>query len=223
MAERKRATKTRRRERKNVPSGHAHIQAIVQQHDRDHHRPRLARPIAWGSAGAGRLQGLAQEHALRRRAGADGAAKRAMEHGMRQIEVFVKGPGAGSRAGHPLAPGRRPGGHRHHRRHPHPAQRLPPAQAAPGLGPHHGSLQRTRLPPLPPGGHEALPQGQQAATPRSAPSSAARTPPGQHGVRRRKMSDYGIQLREKQKIRRVYMVWSASSGATSRPPSHARA
>jgi small subunit ribosomal protein S4 len=32
------------------------------------------------------------------------------------------------------------------------------------------------------------------------------TPPGQHGVRRRKMGDYGIQLREKQKVRRVYGV-----------------
>ena len=32
------------------------------------------------------------------------------------------------------------------------------------------------------------------------------TPPGQHGIRRRKMSKYGIQLREKQKVRRVYMV-----------------
>ena len=32
------------------------------------------------------------------------------------------------------------------------------------------------------------------------------TPPGQHGVRRRKMGDYGIQLREKQKMRRVYGV-----------------
>jgi len=32
------------------------------------------------------------------------------------------------------------------------------------------------------------------------------TPPGQHGVRRRKMGDYGIQLREKQKVRRVYRV-----------------
>jgi small subunit ribosomal protein S4 len=31
-------------------------------------------------------------------------------------------------------------------------------------------------------------------------------PPGQHGVRRRKMSDYGVQLREKQKVRRVYSV-----------------
>jgi small subunit ribosomal protein S4 len=32
------------------------------------------------------------------------------------------------------------------------------------------------------------------------------TPPGQHGVRRRKMGDFGIQLREKQKVRRVYGV-----------------
>jgi small subunit ribosomal protein S4 len=32
------------------------------------------------------------------------------------------------------------------------------------------------------------------------------TPPGQHGVRRRKMSDFGTQLREKQKVRRVYQV-----------------
>ena len=31
-------------------------------------------------------------------------------------------------------------------------------------------------------------------------------PPGQHGVRRRKVGDYGLQLREKQKIRRVYSV-----------------
>jgi small subunit ribosomal protein S4 len=31
-------------------------------------------------------------------------------------------------------------------------------------------------------------------------------PPGQHGVRRRKMSDFGVQLREKQKVRRVYSV-----------------
>jgi len=32
------------------------------------------------------------------------------------------------------------------------------------------------------------------------------TPPGQHGVRRRKVGDYGLQLREKQKVRRVYGV-----------------
>ena len=44
-------------------------------------------------------------------------------------------------------------------------------------------------------------------------------PPGQHGVRRRKMSEFGVQLREKQKMRRIYWSTSASSSATSRPPS----
>ena len=47
-----------------------------------------------GFCGHRRVQGLPQEHAVRGRA-ADGAAKRAMEHGMRQVEVYVKGPGAG--------------------------------------------------------------------------------------------------------------------------------
>src|SRR5918997_3820854 len=32
------------------------------------------------------------------------------------------------------------------------------------------------------------------------------SPPGQHGVRRRKVSEYGVQLREKQKVRRTYFV-----------------
>src|SRR6188768_43761 len=76
MAERKKATKQRRRERKNVPQGHVHIQAtfnntIITITDLN------GAVVSWGSAGAA------------------GAAKRAMEHGMRQVEVYVKGPGAG--------------------------------------------------------------------------------------------------------------------------------
>jgi small subunit ribosomal protein S4 len=44
------------------------------------------------------------------------------------------------------------------------------------------------------------------AIPISAPSSAGGYPPGQHGQRRVKFSDYGIQLREKQKVKRIYGV-----------------
>ena len=41
-------------------------------------------------------------------------------------------------------------------------------------------------------------------------------PPGQHGqARRRKLSDYGVQLREKQKVKRIYGLPSASSAATT--------
>jgi small subunit ribosomal protein S11 len=94
MAERKRAARTRRRERKNVPIGHAHIQAtfnntIVTITD------TAGGTIAWGSAGLAGFKGSRKSTPYAAALSADGAARRAMEHGMRQIEVFVKGPGAG--------------------------------------------------------------------------------------------------------------------------------
>jgi small subunit ribosomal protein S11 len=94
MAERKRAAKTRRRERKNVPSGHVHIQAsfnntIVTITD------LAGAVVSWGSAGTAGFKGSRKSTPYAAALAADGAAKRAMEHGMRQIEVFVKGPGSG--------------------------------------------------------------------------------------------------------------------------------
>ena len=94
MAERKRAAKVRRRERKNVPVGHAHIQAtfnntIVTITD------TTGATVAWGSAGLAGFKGSRKSTPYAAALSADGAARRAMEHGMRQIEVFVKGPGAG--------------------------------------------------------------------------------------------------------------------------------
>ena len=92
MAERKRATKTRRREKKNVPVGHAHIQAsfnntIITITDSP------ARRVSWGSAGVAGFKGSRKSTPYAAAQSADGAARKAMEHGMRQVEVFVKGPG----------------------------------------------------------------------------------------------------------------------------------
>ena len=94
MAERKRAAKVRRRERKNVPVGHAHVQAtfnntIVTITDTS------GAAIAWGSAGLAGFKGSRKSTPYAAALSADGAARRAIEHGMRQVEVFVKGPGAG--------------------------------------------------------------------------------------------------------------------------------
>ena len=94
MAEKKRVTKTRRKERKNVPQGHVHIQAsfnntIVTITDLS------GGVVAWGSAGTAGFKGSRKSTPYAAALAADGAAKRAMEHGMRQIEVFVKGPGSG--------------------------------------------------------------------------------------------------------------------------------
>ena len=94
MAERKRAARAKKRERKNVPVGHAHIQStfnntIVTITDTS------GNVISWGSAGLVGFKGSRKSTPYAAAQTADGAAKRAMEHGMRQIEVFVKGPGAG--------------------------------------------------------------------------------------------------------------------------------
>ena len=94
MAEKKRVTKTRRKERKNVPQGHVHIQAsfnntIVTITDLS------GAVVSWGSAGTAGFKGSRKSTPYAAALAAEGAAKKAMEHGMRQIEVFVKGPGSG--------------------------------------------------------------------------------------------------------------------------------
>jgi small subunit ribosomal protein S11 len=94
MAERKRATKSRRKEKKNVPVGHVHIQAsfnntIVTITDLG------GAVVSWGSAGTAGFKGSRKSTPYAAALAADSAAKKAMEHGMRRIEVFVKGPGSG--------------------------------------------------------------------------------------------------------------------------------
>jgi small subunit ribosomal protein S11 len=94
MAERKSAKRGKKRERKNVPVGHAHIQStfnntIVTISD------TTGNVISWGSAGLVGFKGSRKSTPYAAAQTADGAARRAMEHGVRQIEVFVKGPGAG--------------------------------------------------------------------------------------------------------------------------------
>ena len=94
MAERKRATRTKKREKKNVPVGHAHIQStfnntIVTITD------TTGNVVSWGSAGLVGFKGSRKSTPYAAAQTAESAARRAMEHGMRQIEVFVKGPGAG--------------------------------------------------------------------------------------------------------------------------------
>jgi len=93
MAERKR-TAHKKRERKNIPVGHAHIQStfnntIVTITDTG------GNVVSWGSAGLVGFKGSRKSTPYAAAMSADGAARRAMEHGVRQVEVFVKGPGAG--------------------------------------------------------------------------------------------------------------------------------
>lgn len=94
MADRKRTPKQRRREKKNVPVGQAHIQASFNNTIVTITDP-AGNTIAWGSAGTAGFKGSRKSTPYAAALAAEGAARRAMEHGMRSVEVFVKGPGAG--------------------------------------------------------------------------------------------------------------------------------
>jgi small subunit ribosomal protein S11 len=93
----KKTVRTRRRERKNVVTGQAHIQStfnntIVSITD------ITGNVVAWGSAGGQGFKGSRKSTPFAAQVTAEATAKKAMEHGMRQIEVFVKGPGSGREA-----------------------------------------------------------------------------------------------------------------------------
>ncbi len=93
----KKVTRTRRREKKNVTVGQAHIQStfnntIVTVTDQQ------GSLLAWGSAGSQGFKGSRKSTPFAAQVTAEGAARKAMEHGLKQIEVFVKGPGAGREA-----------------------------------------------------------------------------------------------------------------------------
>ena len=95
---RRRATRTRRRERKNVLNGVAHIRStfnntiITITDDRGD-------TLAWASGGTvGGVTGSRKSTPFAAQLAAEGAAQSATEHGMREVEVFVKGPGSGREA-----------------------------------------------------------------------------------------------------------------------------
>src|SRR3954463_10291907 len=94
MAERKKPAKQRRKEKRVVPSGHVHIQASFNNTIITITDP-IGSVVSWGSAGVAGFKGSRKSTPYAAALSADVAAKKAMENGMRQVEVFVKGPGAG--------------------------------------------------------------------------------------------------------------------------------
>ncbi|MBR6683132.1 MAG: 30S ribosomal protein S11 [Firmicutes bacterium] len=88
---------TRRRNRKNVDRGQAHIQStfnntIVTLTD------TAGNALSWASAGGLGFRGSRKNTPYAAQMAAETAAKAAMEHGLKTVEVSVKGPGAGREA-----------------------------------------------------------------------------------------------------------------------------
>jgi len=135
-----------------------------------------------------------------------------MEHGLRTLSVYVKGPLGRESALRALAStGSRS---RHPRLTPSP-QRLPaPSGASLREIDVNGELFGPRLPALSREDMKLFLKGT-AATPTSAATSGALTPRPARPGSARKLSNYGSQLREKQKVKRLYGWPSDSSAATT--------
>ena len=85
---------TKKKVKKNIQNGIAHIQAtfnntVVTIADVN------GNVVSWSSAGAQGFKGSRKSTPFAAQLAAQDAAKKAMEHGMRSIDVYVKGPGAG--------------------------------------------------------------------------------------------------------------------------------
>jgi len=86
--------RTKRKEKKNIPHGHAHIKStfnntIVTITDTQGHT------ISWASSGNVGFKGSRKSTPFAAQLAAEAAARRAMEHGMKKVDVYVKGPGSG--------------------------------------------------------------------------------------------------------------------------------
>lgn len=93
----RRAVRTKRREKKNIDRGVAHIKStfnntIITITD------VKGNSVSWASSGQVGFKGSRKSTPFAAQMAAEKAAKEAMEHGMKEVEVMVKGPGAGREA-----------------------------------------------------------------------------------------------------------------------------
>ena len=88
------AERVRKRERKNITSGIAHVNATF-NNTMITIADAQGNTIAWSSAGASGFKGSRKSTPYAAQMAAEDAGRKAMEHGMKTLEVMVKGPGSG--------------------------------------------------------------------------------------------------------------------------------
>jgi small subunit ribosomal protein S11 len=86
--------KTRKREKKNVPHGAAHIKSTFNNTIVTITDPQ-GNVIAWASSGNVGFKGSRKSTPFAAQLAAENAARKAQEHGVKKVDVFVKGPGSG--------------------------------------------------------------------------------------------------------------------------------
>lgn len=97
MAKGTRGRTRKKKEKKNIPLGIAHIQSTFNNTIITITDP-VGNVVSWSSAGVQGFKGSRKGTPFAAQLAAEDAAKKAMEHGMRSIDVYVKGPGSGREA-----------------------------------------------------------------------------------------------------------------------------
>ncbi|MFH1169374.1 MAG: 30S ribosomal protein S11 [Chloroflexota bacterium] len=97
MAEKKKKAGAKKRERKAIPAGRAYIQSSFNNTLVTITDPE-GNVIAWGSSGTSGFKGSRKGTPYAAQMAARDATRKAMVHGLRQAEVYVKGPGSGREA-----------------------------------------------------------------------------------------------------------------------------
>jgi small subunit ribosomal protein S11 len=97
MADKKKVTRIKKRERKAISKGRAYIQStfnntVITLTDVS------GNAIAWGSSGTAGFKGSRKGTPYAAQLAAEQTARKGMEHGLKQVEVYVKGPGSGREA-----------------------------------------------------------------------------------------------------------------------------
>src|SRR5919206_635121 len=87
-------TKVRRKEKKNVATGEAHIKSTFNNTIVTITDPTGA-VISWASSGTVGFKGSRKSTPFAAQLSAESAARQAQEHGLKKVDVFVKGPGSG--------------------------------------------------------------------------------------------------------------------------------
>ena len=88
------AKKVRRKEKKNIAQGEAHIKSTFNNTIVTITDPTGA-VVAWASAGTVGFKGSRKSTPFAAQMAAENAARKAQEHGVKKVDVFVKGPGSG--------------------------------------------------------------------------------------------------------------------------------
>lgn len=94
MAQEQQATRVRRRERKNVVNGMVHVNATF-NNTMITITDMQGNAIAWSSAGTKGFKGSRKSTPFAAQIAADDCARKAMEHGLKTVDVEVNGPGTG--------------------------------------------------------------------------------------------------------------------------------